>query len=159
MATGRLPVTTPVDRSAHFSGETEMLDSEGKKVVFGLLILLAIVGNVGVVEAVAAAQEVSIPGWASVVGAILVLIPELLLLSALTAQTGWNLGCVGQNLTILWFLALTVYATVRFAYTGKVILSWFQLEVAIGWLLLVPGFLGWVLYLACAVSLHDEEGS
>jgi hypothetical protein len=69
-------------------GEAEMLNSESKKVVFGLLVLLAIVGNAGVVQAVAAAQEVSIPGWVSVAGAILVLIPELLLLSALTAQTG-----------------------------------------------------------------------
>ena len=128
-------------------------------VVFGLLVLLAIVGNVGVVEAVAASQEVSIPRWAAVLAAILVLIPEQLLLSALTAQTGWNPGCLSQNLTILWFLVLTAYATVRFAYTGRVILSWFELDVAIGWQLLVPGFLGWVLYVACAISLHDDEGS
>ena len=128
-------------------------------VVFGLLVLLAIVGNVGVVEAVAASQEVSIPRWAAVLAAILVLIPEQLLLSALTAQTGWNPGCLSQNLTILWFLVLTAYATVRFAYTRRVILSWFELDVAIGWQLLVPGFLGWVLYVACAISLHDDEGS
>ena len=93
--------------------------------------------------------------WASVVGAVLALIAEVLLWSALLAQTGWNPGCLGQNLMILYFLALTTFATVRFGYTGRVMLSWFEVDVTIGWLL-GPGLVACILYVSFA--LHDEEG-
>ena len=129
-----------------------MLTSKVEKVTFALLLLLAFVGNLGVVEAVAASQGVSIPVWASVVGAFLALIPEVLLWSALLAQTGWNPGCLGQNLTILYFLALSAFATVRFGYTGRVILSWFEVDVTIGWLL-GPGLVACILYFSFA--LHE----
>ena len=132
-----------------------MLTSKVETVTLGLLLLLAVPGNMGVVEAVAASQGVSIPVWASVVGAVLALIPEVLLWSALLAQTGWNPGCLGQNLAILYFLALSAFATVRFGYTGKVILSWFEVDVGIGWLL-GPGLVACILYFSFA--LHDEEG-
>ena len=131
-----------------------MLTSKVEKVTFGLLLLLAFVGNLGVVEAVVASQGVSIPVWASVVGAVLVLILEVLLWSALLAQTGWNPGCLGQNLAILHFLALTAFATVRFGYTGRVILSWFELDLAIGWLL-GPILVACILYVA--FTLHPED--
>ena len=52
-----------------------MLTSKVETVTLGLLLLLAVPGNMGVVEAVAASQGVSIPVWASVVGAVLALIP------------------------------------------------------------------------------------
>ena len=134
-----------------------MLTSKLEKVTFGLLLLLAVVGNMGVVEAVAASQGVSIRGWASVVGAVLALIPEVLLWSALLAQTGWNPGCLGQNLMILYFLALATFATVRFGYTGRVTLSWFELEWAIGWLL-GPVLVACILYFAFASTPQDEKG-
>ena len=126
-----------------------------EKVTFGLLLLLAFVGNIGVVEAAVASQGVPIPGWVSMVGAVLTLILEVLLWSALLAQMGCNPGCLGQNLSILYFLALTTFAAVRFGYTGRVILSWFELDWAMGWLLgpvLVAGILSF------AFALHDEEG-
>ena len=132
-----------------------MLASSVEKVTLGLLLPLAVVGNMGVVEALAASQGVSIPVWALLLGAFLALIPEVLLWSALLAQTGWNPGCLGQNLAILHFLALTTFATVRFGYTGRVILSWFELDLIIGWLL-GPGLVACILYFAFA--LHDEEG-
>ena len=131
-----------------------MLTSKVEKVTAGLLLPLAVVGNLGVVEAVAASQGVSIPVWALVVGALLALILEVLLWPALLAQTGWNPGCLGQNLMILHFLALTAFAAVRFGYTGRVILSWFELDLAIGWLpgpVLVAG----ILYVS--FKLHPEE--
>ena len=134
-----------------------MPTSAAKKVILGLLLLLAVVGNTGVVEAVTASQGMSIPGWASMLGAVLALIPEVLLLAAFHAQTGWNPGCLGQNLTILYFLTLPVWVTVRFAYTGEVILSWFEVDVSLGWLL-VPGLLAAVLYFASSDVLHVEEG-
>ena len=134
-----------------------MLTSKVEKVTFGLLLVLAVVGNLGVVEAVAASQGVSIPVWTSVVGAFLALIPEVLLWSALLAQTGWNPGCLGQNLMILYFLALATFATVRFGYTGRVILSWFELDLAIGWLL-GPGLAAGVIYFAFTNAPQDEEG-
>ncbi len=56
-----------------------MLTSKVETVTFGLLLLLAFLGNIGVVEAAAASQGVGIPVWASVVGALLALIPEVLL--------------------------------------------------------------------------------
>ena len=112
-------------------------------------------GNTGAVEAAVASQGVCIPVWATVVGAVLALIPEVLLWSALLAQTGWNPGCLGQNFMILNFLALTAFATMRFGFTGRVILSWFELDLAIGWLL-GPGLVACILYVAFA--LHDEEG-
>ncbi len=132
-----------------------MLTSKVEKVTFGLLLPVAVVGNMGVVEAVAASQGVPSPGWASMVGAVLALILEVLLWSALLAQTGWNPGCLGQNLAILHFLALTTFAAVRFGYTGRVTLSWFELDWAMGWLLgpvLVAGILSF------AFALHDEDG-
>ena len=132
-----------------------MLASSVEKVTLGLLLPLAVVGNMGVVEALAASQGVSIPVWALLLGAFLALIPEVLLWSALLAQTGWNPGCLGQNLAILHFLTLTMFATVRFGYTGRVILSWFELDLIIGWLL-GPGLVACILYVAFA--LHDEEG-
>ncbi len=132
-----------------------MLASEAKKVVLGLLLLLAVVGNIGVVEAVTASQEISIPWWASLLGGVLVLIPEVLLLAAFHAQTGWNPGCLGQNLAILYLLTLPVWVTVRFAYAGKVILSWFGLDVSLWWLV-APGLLAAVLYFASSDVLHDE---
>ena len=131
-----------------------MLTSKVETVTLGLLLLLAVPGNWGVVEAVAASQGVSIPVWASVVGAFLALIPEVLLWSALLAQTGWNPGCLGQNLAILHFLALTTFAAVRFGYTGRVILSWFEVDVAIGWLL-GPSLVACILYISFA--LHEGE--
>ncbi len=134
-----------------------MLSSKVEKVTLGLLLPLAVVGNIGVVEAVAASQGVPMPVWASVLGAVLALIPEGLLWSALLAQTGWNPGCLGQNLAILYFLALTAFAAVRFGYTGRVILSWFELDVSLAWLL-VPGLLAAVLYFASSDVLHVEEG-
>ena len=90
-----------------------MLTSKVEKVTFGLLLLLAFVGNLGVVEAATASQGVSIP-----------------------------------------VLALTAFATVRFGYTGRVILSWFELNSAIGWLL-GPGLVACILYLA--FTLHPED--
>ncbi len=132
-----------------------MLTSNVEKVTFGLLLPLAVVGNMGVLEAVAASQGVPIPVWASLLGAFLALIPEGLLWSALLAQTGWNPGCLGQNLAILNFLALTTFATVRFGYTGRVVLSWFELELAIGWLL-GPGLVACILYISFA--LHPDDG-
>ena len=132
-----------------------MLTSKVETVSLALLLLLAVVGNMGVVEAAAASRGVGIAVWASVVGALLALIPEVLLWSALLAQTGWNPGCLGQNLAILHFLALTTFATVRFGYTGRVILSWFELDLAIGWLL-GPGLVACILYVSFA--LHDEDG-
>ena len=132
-----------------------MLTSKVEKVTFGLLLVLAVVGNLGVVEAVAASREVSIPVWASVMGAVLALILEVLLWSALLNQTGWNPGCLGQNLMILHFLLLTAFATVRFGYTGRVSLSWFELDLAIGWLL-GPILVACILYVA--FTLHDEDG-
>ncbi len=132
-----------------------MLTSKVETVTFGLLLLLAFVGNMGVVEAAAASQGVGIPVWAPVVGALLALILEVLLWSALLAQTGWNPGCLGQNLAILYFLTLPVWVTVRFAYTGEVILSWFEVDVSLGWLL-APGLLAAVLYFASSDVLHDE---
>ena len=132
-----------------------MLASSVEKVTLGLLLPLAVVGNMGVVEALAASQGVCIPVWALVLGAFLALIPEVLLWLALLAQTGWNPGCLGQNLAILHFLALTTFATVRFGYTGRVILSWFELDLIIAWLL-GPGLVACILYFAFA--LHDEEG-
>ncbi len=134
-----------------------MLSSKVEKVTFGLLLLLAFVGNIGVVEATATSQGVSIPVWASVLGAVLALIPEVLLWSALLAQRGWNPGCLGQNLMILYFLALTTFAAVRFGYTGRVILSWFELDWAIGWLL-GPILVAGILYIAFANALPDDEG-
>ena len=135
-----------------------MLTSKVETVTFGLLLLLAVVGNMGVVEAVAASQGVSIPGWASVVGAVLALIPEVLLWAALLAQTGWNPGCLGQNLMILYFLALATFATVRFGYTGRVILSWFELDWAIGWLL-GPVLVAGILYVSFALHEEGEEAA
>ena len=76
-----------------------MLTSKVEKVTFGLLLLLAFVGNLGVVEAARASQGVSIPVWASVVGAVLALILEVLLWSALLDQTGPSVGCSGQALS------------------------------------------------------------
>ena len=134
-----------------------MLSSKVEKVTFGLLLLLAFVGNIGVVEATATSQGVSIPVWASVLGAVLALIPEVLLWSALLAQRGWNPGCLGQNLMILYFLALTTFAAVRFGYTGRVILSWFELDWAISWLL-GPVLVAGILYFAFANALRDDEG-
>ncbi len=134
-----------------------MLTSKVEKITLGLLLPLAVVGNMGVVEAVAASQGVSVPVWASVAGAVLALIPEVLLWSALLAQTGWNPGCLGQNLMILYFLALTTFAAVRFGYTGRVILSWFELDWAISWLL-GPVLVAGILYFAFANALRDDEG-
>ena len=134
-----------------------MLTSKVEKITVGLLLLLAVVGNLGVVEAATASQGVSISGWGSVVGAVFALIPEVLLWSALLAQTGWNPGCVGQNLMILYFLAFTAFATVRFGYTGRVVLSWFELDLAIGWLL-GPVLVAGILYFAFTNAPQDEEG-
>ena len=131
-----------------------MLTSKVEKVTAGLLLPLAVVGNLGVVEAVVASQGVSIPVWALVVGAFLALILEVLLWSALLNQTGWNPGCLGQNLMILFFLALTAFAAVRFGFTGRVILSWFELDLAIGWLL-GPGLVACILYIS--FKLHPED--
>ena len=131
-----------------------MLTSKAEKVMAGLLLPLAVVGNLGVVEAVAASQGVSIPVWAPAVGALIVLILEVLLWSALLNQTGWNPGCLGQNLMILFFLALATFAVVRFGYTGRVILSWFELDSAIGWLL-GPGLVACILYIS--YTLHPED--
>ena len=131
-----------------------MLTSKVETVTLGLLLLLAVPGNMGVVEAVAASQEVSIPVWASVVGALIALIAEVLLWSAVLAQTGWNPGCLGQNLAILYFLALTAFAAVRFGYTGRVILSWFEVDLSIGWLL-GPGLVACILYIS--YTLHEGE--
>ena len=131
-----------------------MLTSKAEKVMAGLLLPLAVVGNLGVVEAVAASQGVSIPVWAPAVGALIALILEVLLWSALLNQTGWNPGCLGQNLMILFFLALTTFAVVRFGYTGRVILSWFELDSAIGWLL-GPGLVACILYIS--YTLHPED--
>ena len=131
-----------------------MLTSKAEKVMAGLLLPLAVVGNLGVVEAVAASQGVYIPVWAPAVGAFLALILEVLLWSALLNQTGWNPGCLGQNLMILFFLALTTFAVVRFGYTGRVILSWFELDSAIGWLL-GPGLVACILYIS--YTLHPED--
>ena len=131
-----------------------MLTSKVEKVTAGLLLPLAVVGNLGVLEAVVASQGVSIPVWASVVGAFLALILEVLLWSLLLAQTGWNPGCLGQNLMILHLLALMAFATVRFGYTGPVILSWFELDLAIGWLL-GPVLVACILYIS--FTLHPED--
>ena len=92
------------------------------------------------------------------VGAVLALIPEVLLWSALLAQTGWNPGCLGQNLMILHFLALATFATVRFGYTGRVILSWFELDWAIGWLL-GPVLVACILYVSFALHEEGEEAA
>ena len=133
-----------------------MLSSKVEKVTFWLLLALAFVGNIGVLEVATASLGVSIPVWASVVGAVLALIPEVLLWWALLSQTGWNPGCLGQNLMILYFLALMTLAIVRFGYTGRVILSWFDLDLAIGWLL-GPGLVVGILYFAFTHAPPDEE--
>ncbi len=134
-----------------------MLSSKVEKVTLGLLLPLAVVGNIGVVEAVAASQGVPMPVWASVLGAVLALIPEGLLWSALLAQTGWNPGCLGQNLAILYSLVLMAFATVRFGYTGRVVLSWFELDLVIGWLL-GPVLVAGIIYFAFTNAPQDEEG-
>ena len=99
-----------------------MLTSKVEKVTFGLLLLLAVVGNCG---------------WPS--------------------SNGLAPGCLGQNLMILCFLALTTFATVRFGYTARVILSWFELDWAIGWLL-GPLLVACILYFAFASVPQDEKG-
>ena len=58
---------------------------------------------------------------------------------------------------ILCFLALTTFATVRFGYTARVILSWFELDWAIGWLL-GPLLVACILYFAFASAPQDEKG-
>ena len=133
-----------------------MLTSKVEKVTAGLLLPLAVVGNLGVLEAVVASQGVSIPECASVVGAFLALILEVLLWSLLLAQTGWNPGCLGQNLMILHLLALMAFATVRFGYTGPVILSWFELDLAIGWLL-GPVLVACILYISFTLESRAQS--
>ncbi len=133
-----------------------MLMSKFAGVTFGPLLLLAVIGNMGVIEAAAASQGVSIPVWAPVVGAVLALIPEVLLWSALLAQTGWNPGCLGQNLAILYSLVLMAFATVRFGYTGRVVLSWFELDLVIGWLL-GPVLVAGIIYFAITNAPQGEE--
>ena len=135
-------------------------DREAKGITFGLLALLAIVGNYGLIDWFLASREISISIWLAVLAAMLALVHEIVVLGKVTESGDWTPGLAVGTLGLLVILFLFSYVTVRFAFTFYVVLSWFGGGgVTLIWSLLIPGFGVTILYFFCANVLHDEDVS
>ncbi len=83
-------------------------DREAKGITFGLLALLAIVGNYGLIDWFLASREISISIWLAVLAAMLAFVPEIVVLGKVTESGDWIPGLAAGTLGLLVILFLFI---------------------------------------------------